>query len=109
METTAVPDGFPCESTPAVVAGAQPKVCARLSQGVYVSGPTEDERLERWLICEDLAKQLVPVALKDAKLHPWSSASETLGRVRLAVSRKAWVSPLELAWLMRRLQVLLGW
>ena len=109
METSAVPEEFPHESTPAVVPGAQPKVCARLSHGVYVTGQTDDERRERWLLCEDLAKQLVPVARKDALSHPQHSTHRTLERVRVSVARKAWVSPEELAWLMWRLQALLGW
>lgn len=109
METSEVPEEFPREPTPAVVPGAQPKVCARLSHGVYFSGQTDDERHERWLVCEDLAKQLVPVARNDALSHPLHSPHETLERVRVSIARKAWVSPEELAWLMRRLQVLLGW
>ncbi|MGF6739598.1 hypothetical protein [Paraburkholderia atlantica] len=106
METSDVPEEFPRESTPAVVPGAQPKICARLSHGVYVSGQSDDERQERWLICEDIAKQLVPIARNDALSHP---PHETLERVRVSVARKAWVSPEELAWLIKRLQVLLGW
>ncbi|CAG9190169.1 hypothetical protein BVI1335_1030001 [Burkholderia vietnamiensis] len=72
-------------------------------------GQTADERHERWLTCEDLARQLNSVARKDAQLHPRHSQQETLERVRVSVARKAWASPGELAWLMRRLQALLGW
>ena len=108
METNDVPEAFPRGSTPAVVSGAQPKVCARLSNGVYVAGQTDDERRERWLLCEDLANQLVSVARKDAQQHPNHTEPETLEFVRKSVARKAWVSPDELTWLMRRLQALLG-
>jgi hypothetical protein len=80
-----------------------------VSHGVYVAGQTDDERRERWLLCEDLAEQLVPVAQKDAVSHPHHSLHQTLERVRVSVARKAWVSPDELTWLMGRLQVLLGW
>ena len=108
METNDVPEGFPRESMPAVVPGAQPKVCARLSHGVYVAGQTDDERRERWLLCEDLANQLVSVAQKDALQYPNHTEPQTLERVRKSVPRKAWVSPGELTWLIRRLQALLG-
>lgn len=109
MEADDVPDGFPHESTTAVVPGTKPKVCARLSHDVYVVGQTDDERRERWLLCEDIAKQLVSVARKDALSHPQHSSHQTLERVQVSVARKAWVSPDELAWLVRRLQALLGW
>lgn len=109
MEEDDVPAEFPRDPTPAVVPGAQPKVCARLSHGVYVAGQTGDERRERWLVCEDLAKQLVPVARKDALSHANHSPHQTLERVRVSVAHKVWVSSDELAWLMLRLQALLGW
>ena len=76
-----MPEGFPRESTPAVVPGAQPKVCARLSRGGYVVGQSDDECRERWLLCEDHAKQLVPVTRKDAL-----SASKALHTRRLNAS-----------------------
>ncbi|WP_246529907.1 MULTISPECIES: hypothetical protein [Paraburkholderia] len=94
---------------PAVVPGGQPKICVALTGGRYVAGQTREERHERWLICEDLADQLVPVARKDAAKHPEYPPEQTLERARVAVARKGWVSPDELAWLMRRLRTLLGW
>ncbi|ANC45999.1 hypothetical protein [Pandoraea pnomenusa] len=109
METDEVPEGFPRQSTPAVVSGAQPKVCVRLSHGIYVEGQADDERRERWLVCEDLANQLVSVAQRDALKHPHQSAHQILERVRVSVARKAWVSTDELTRLIRRLQALLGW
>ena len=109
MESNYVPEGFPRESTPVVVSGARPKVCVRLLHGIYVAGQTDDERRERWLVCEDLATQLVSVAQRDALKHPHHTEQQTLERVCVSVARKAWVSPDELTWLMRRLQALLGW
>ena len=109
METYATPEGFPRNTMPAVVSGAQPKLCAVLRGGRYVAGQTDSERYERWLICEDLANQLVPVARKDAALHLQHSPDQTLKRVRSSVASKSWVSPDELAWLTLRLQGLLGW
>jgi hypothetical protein len=51
MEPNDVPEEFP-RSTPAVVLGAQPKVYARLPNSVYVAEQADDERRERWLVCE---------------------------------------------------------
>jgi hypothetical protein len=79
-----------------------------LSHGVYVARQTDDERRERWLLCEDLANQLVSVAQKDALQYPNHTEPQTLERVRKSVASKTWVSPDELTWLMRRLQALLG-
>ncbi|EUC18711.1 UNVERIFIED_ORG: hypothetical protein BDU10_5343 [Burkholderia sp. CF145] len=109
MTNLNVPEWFPRDDAPPVVSGTQPKVCARLSNGAYVVGQSDEEWLERWLICEDLARQLVAVAEKDALAHPEQSSSQTLGRVRASVARKAWVSPDELTWLTERLQQLLSW
>ncbi|MPW23261.1 conserved hypothetical protein [Paraburkholderia piptadeniae] len=109
MTDADVPAAFPRETAPPVVSGAQPKVCARLSNGVYVNGQSDDEREERWLLCEDLANQLVRVARNEALAHPAQSPTQTLERVRVSVARKGWVSPDELEWLIRRLNELLGW
>jgi len=113
METTSqpasVPDDFPRDAKVGVVAGAQPKVCAVLSEGRYVAGQTAFERAERWSICEHLAHQLVPKAQKDAATHPEHGNDVTLERVRTAVARKGWVSPDELTWLIARLRALLNW
>ena len=105
--TVHVPDDFPHDETTGVVAGAQPKVCVVLSESKYFVGQTAAEREERWTICEDLAHQLLPKALRDAAAHPEHSVDITLERVRAAVARKCWVSPEELKWLIARLRVLL--
>ncbi|CAG9241413.1 conserved hypothetical protein [Paraburkholderia caribensis] len=109
MVSVDVPEDFPRDATPAVVSGSQPKVCAWLSKGRYLTGHANDERRERWLLCEDLASQLVRVAQKDALAHPEQSRPQTLERIQASVRRKGWVSPEELAWLVPRLQQLLDW
>lgn len=65
-----VPDDFPRVRVAGVVAGAQPKVCAVLSEGTYFIGQTNHERAERWDVCEDLAHQLIPKAQKDVSHIP---------------------------------------
>lgn len=53
-----ISDDFPHGGLTTAIAGVQPKLAARLIDGHYVVGETEEERLERYLICEDLAMQL---------------------------------------------------
>lgn len=109
LPPSSVPDDFPRDDSPSVVAGAQPKVCVVLSAGKYVAGQTDVERQERWTICEDLAHQLLPKAEKDGETHPEHSNDVTLERMCAAVARKGWVSHSELTWLISRIQALLNW
>ncbi|SDI38950.1 hypothetical protein SAMN04487926_11633 [Paraburkholderia steynii] len=107
METDGVPEDFPLGIS-AVVPGAQPKLCVVRRAGLYVADQEDDARRERWLMCEDLASQLVSVAVKDDHGRPVPH-EETLHRIRLAVARKGWVSMAELDWLIKRLRELLAW
>jgi hypothetical protein len=75
----------------------------------FVVRLTDEELAERWTVCEDLAHQIVPKALKDAAKFPQHSHDETLRRVRRAIDGKGWVSVIEADWLVERLRVLLGW
>lgn len=77
-----VPDDFPRDVAPAGLAGAQPKLAARMINGRFVVGLTEEERLERWQICEDLAQQLIVPARKDA-----NSPSQVIAAKRIAEGR----------------------
>lgn len=107
MNLNDVPEEFPRNRIPAVVTGVQPKIGVREIDGRYVAGQTEEERYERWDICEDLAQQLLRVARKDEAEHPEQSRETTLRRVRSSVSQKGWCSEDELDWLIGRLAVLL--
>jgi hypothetical protein len=107
--TQHVPDDFPRDVTPASLAGRQMKFAGRLIHGKFVVGQTDEERFERWDMCEDLAQQLVAVAHKDAAKFPQHSLEVTLRRVRRGIEGKGWVSVVEADWLMERLRVLLGW
>ncbi|KVT83343.1 hypothetical protein [Burkholderia ubonensis] len=109
MNLNDIPDDFPRPTLPAVVPGGQPEVGVALSWNVYLAGLTPEERYERWVICEDIAKQLLLVAQKDAAKYPHHSPDETLERLRRSVARKGWVSPAELDWLLQRMKALLQW
>ncbi|WP_239482735.1 hypothetical protein [Paraburkholderia sp. C35] len=104
-----VPEDFPRNVTPASLAGAHPKLAGRLIDGKFVVGLTEEERFERWDICEDLAQQLVGVAQKDASKYPERSREMTLECIRRGISGKQWTSVVETDWLMGRLRSLLEW
>lgn len=107
MNLNDVPADFPRITVPAVVTGAQPKIGVQEIDGRYVAGQIDEERYERWDICEDLAQQLLRVARKDETAHPGQSREMTLKRVRISVSRKGWCSEDELDWLIGRLETLL--
>lgn len=88
---------FPRDAMPGAAPGVQ----------IKLEGVLAEERYERWLVCEDLAQQLVPIAKKDEAAHPEHGTEQTLEHVCAAVASKAWVSPKELDWLMQRLRTLL--
>ncbi|MDR8397127.1 MULTISPECIES: DUF2442 domain-containing protein [Paraburkholderia] len=104
-----VPNDFPWETTPASLAGAQPKLAVRSIGGRFVVGLTAAERFERWDMCEDLAQQLVPKTLKDAAKYPENSREVTLRRMKRAIEGKQWTSVVETDWLLERLRTLLNW
>jgi hypothetical protein len=87
VETYAPSESFRRDTMPAVVSGMQPNLCAVLRRGHFAAGQTDSERCENWLICEDLANQLVPVARKDAALHLQHSPDQTHKRVRASVAK----------------------
>ncbi|WP_035883338.1 hypothetical protein [Cupriavidus metallidurans] len=107
MNLSEVPEEFPRTTISAVVTGVRPKIGVREIDGRYVAGQTEEERYERWDICEDLARQLLPVARRDETEHPGQQREKTLRRVRISVSQKGWCSESELDWLIGRLAALL--
>jgi hypothetical protein len=104
-----VPDDFPRDLTPASLSRAQPKLAARLIDGKFLVGQTDEERFERWDVCEDLAQQLVAKAQKDSERYPQHSREVTLQRIRRAIEGKGWVSVVEADWLVQRLRALLHW
>jgi len=98
-----VPYDYPRDVTPASLSGAQPKLAARLIDGKSIVGQTDDERHERWAVCEDLAQRLAAKARVDAGKYPQHSCEVTLQRIRRAIEVKGWISVVETEWLMERL------
>lgn len=109
-----VPDDFPREPFIASVAGSQPKLAVRSVDGGYRVGLTDEELLERYDACEDLAQQLASYCARKATENPSWTRGFNLARAREGVARKAkaglWnVSTAEQCWVMKRVQEILGW
>jgi len=108
----AVPSDFPREARLGAVTGAQPKTLARLVDGRYFVGPTDEEIRERYATCQDLVEQLVAYCQRKANEHTDWTHAQILERARKGVAQKAaqWqLSPSEVAWILERMQAALAW
>ena len=103
--TVLVPDDFPRHPFPASLPGAQPKFSARLIDGRYVVGPTEDELIARFLMCSDLVDQLTSYTERKRLERTDLTLVALLDQVDLGIRRKGWeVDKLELDWIMNKLR-----
>lgn len=105
MDRESVPEDFPQGRWSGSVAGAQPKLLGCRIGGRYVVGMTDDERLERYEACADLARQLKAYATRKMVGNPAWSLETTLARVEAGVAQKVlsgtWnLSAAEIAWIM---------
>lgn len=85
-----VPADFPWDPFPASLSGAQPKVAARLIDGRYVTGLTEDERRGRFLMCGDLVEQVIAYTLRKHPLRPDLTLEQFLNEVDKSMRLKGW-------------------
>lgn len=100
-----VPEDFPRHPFPASLSGAQPKFSARLIDGRYVVGPTEDELTARFLMCSDLVEQLTSYTEKKRHERKELRLAALLDQVDVGIRRKGWeVDKLELDWIMNHLR-----
>lgn len=100
-----VPASFPRDSWPASLAGAQPKFSARLINGKYIVGLTNEERLERYLLCADLLEQMAAYSRRKRAQSPDEPLQDFLQRLEVAVRGKNWeVSPIEITWVLAQLK-----
>ncbi|MDQ0140957.1 hypothetical protein [Cupriavidus necator] len=107
-----VPLDFPRKAVLGVVPGVQSKFAARLIDGKYVVGLTDQEARERYLVCKDLAEQLVAYCRRKATERTDWTHAQILERVRNSAVQKAgeWkISPVEIEWVLVRMQAGLGW
>ena len=79
-----VPSDFPRESWPTALSGVQNKLSVRLVNGQYVAGLTDEERAERFAICEDLVKQLVAYCRRKHTERPGEPIETLWTRVETA-------------------------
>lgn len=101
-----VPDDFPTELAPGVVAGARPKLLVREIDGLYRTGFTDEELWARYDACEDLAGQLAKYVSRTGDASGLS-LDDVLKRVEKGLKAKVgagqWdFSPAEIAWVMKR-------
>ena len=100
-----VPDDFPRDPFPAALSGAQPKLAVRLIDGAYVAGLTDDERRNRYLMCQDLVEQLTEYAQRKRTERTDLTLPALLDAIDLSVRKKGWeVAGIELDWIMGRVR-----
>lgn len=105
-----IPEDFPRDPYPGTVPGAQEKFIARLINGRYVVGLTDEELKERHDACVDLVAQLVPYCLRKQSENPSWTTADVLRRVQVGVQSKRWgYSPAEIFWVVNKLATELGW
>lgn len=100
-----IPNSFPMDPSPSALSGAQPKIAVRLIDGQYVAGLTDEERFERYEICEDLAQQLIGYCRRKQSERPDETLHSLLQKVEHSARGKGWdISPIELTWVMGRIR-----
>jgi hypothetical protein len=110
-QTNQIPADFPRPHYPGAVGGAQPKLLMTQYNGrLYVSGCTPPEILQRWDVCEDLAKQLSVKSLESkAGKRSHMSELEILAQYLPRLIATRWTSEAEARWVIRRVAVMLHW
>jgi len=100
-----VPEDFPHDPFPAVLAGAQPKIVAREVDGRYVVGLTEEERRGRYLMCLDLVEQLTGYTERKRIERHDLTLTRLLDEVDVGIRRKGWeLGKVEFDWIISRLR-----
>jgi hypothetical protein len=100
-----VPDDYPREPYPSGLGGAQPKFSARLIDGRYVVGPTEEERRERYLFCAGWVETLVEYFPKKRLRRPDMSVEDVMQYIHAGIrSERGDLGEVELDWIMAKLR-----
>lgn len=103
-----VPSDFPRRGEGSL-SGVQPKLAVRLIAGKFISGETDEELVERYEACRDLAEQVTASAWRKRRQYADLTLREFLRRLRKGVVAKGWdLDAQELDWLMRQVAVGLG-
>lgn len=100
-----VPDDYPRDPYPAALGGAQPKFAARLIDGRYVVGLTDEERQERYLYCANWVETLVVYVPNKRLRRPDMSLEEVLQYVHAGIrGERGDLGEVELDWIMAKLR-----
>ena len=100
-----IPEDFPRDPFPAALSGSQLKFAARLIDGRYVVGLTEQERRERYEVCLDLVEQMKTYTDKKHLQLPDLSMEQLLDQIYGSIRRKDWgLSSVEFDWIMKELR-----
>jgi hypothetical protein len=100
-----VPDDYPRDPYPAALGGAQPKFAARLIDGRYVVGLTDEERQDRYLYCASWVETLVVYVPNKRLRRPDMSLEDVLQYVHAGIrSERGDLGEVELDWIMAKLR-----
>lgn len=111
VDFDAIPPDFPRPVHLGAVSGFQPKLLLTKHEGkFYAPGCTPPELFERWDACEELA-QKISVKAMASKLGKRSHMTEEaiLAQYLLRLNQTGWGSPAEMAWIIKRMAIILGW
>jgi len=111
-ESIDVPPDFPRAKRLAAVGGAAPKLLlVRAPDGKFTEPMVCDEEvLQRWQVCEDLAVQFAHAAVrsKNGKRSDWNE-EDILAQYLPRLKAKGWTSDEESVWVLQRSAVILNW
>lgn len=100
-----VPDDYPRDPYPASLGGSQPKFAARLIEGRYVIGLTDEERQERYLYCANWVETLVDYVPNKRLRRPDMSLEDVLRYIHAGIrSERGDLGEVELDWIMAKLR-----
>jgi hypothetical protein len=103
-----VPSDFPRRGEGSL-SGVQTKLAVRLIAGKFISGETDEELVERYEACRDLAAQITEVGMRKRVQYADLPLKECLRRLYKGVVNKGWdLDNRELAWLMLQVAVGMG-
>lgn len=109
MTSESIPPDFPHAAPAGAVPGAQPKLLVFEQSGRFVAGTDENSLHGRYLMCEDLARQLVTYSAGKRNENPAWSEAQLLNKVARVVRQRAFgwgLSPAEANWVIGRFIVL---
>nr|WP_295784073.1 hypothetical protein [Rhodoferax sp.] len=100
-----VPEDFPRDPFPSGLSGTQPKFSARLIDGKYVVGLTQEERAERYVGCLDLVDQLAAYVNRKQVEKPDVTLAALVDNVASRIPHQGWELGLsEVDWMVKQLR-----